>query len=509
MNGERISLMFGNSFNNWIDKIEEIDFVNPFISDDIGHREFTYAQFFELALNTGDYINQNVCGDSVVAVMENSFELALLYFSVMFTSKRIMVVDPQKGKDEIKNILDEIEKTGLFADEKLMLDQISEHMMLTIPRDIISVANNKEKANKVKKTVIEKLAERPLNMPYLVTYTSGTTGVTKGVEHTLNNLFMTALALDEAVMKRDGVFIHVLPMTYMAGILNSLFYPFIVRSKIVITKRFSIISVRNFWNTVIKYNVDLFWLSPSMLMMIDQMDRKTEGEEYCKSRELTFLIGTAPLTNELRIRFNERYGVSVYASYGLSETLFISVENKKTLMISDVNSVGKVLSGVEYKFTDSGEMYIKVPWMYLGYTNEDTNAYFDGDYYKSGDLAKIEDGCLYITGRSKDLIIKGGMNISPVLIENVVNSTEGIIENVVVGIKDKNGEEKVCCAYISDIVADMTEQFESEIKKQVIAVLGKNYMIDFMWKLNSIPRNINGKVDKNRLKQMWETDNGN
>ena len=67
-----------------------------------------------------------------------------------------------------------------------------------------------------------------------------------------------------------------MPMTYMAGILNSLIYPFLIGARIIITRRFSIISARNFWNIVIKYKADLFWLSPAMLMMIDQIDRKSE-----------------------------------------------------------------------------------------------------------------------------------------------------------------------------------------------------------------------------------------
>lgn len=488
-------------FEDAISRINELDFEREFIVDEICGGRYTYNDFFSRAICVAEYIENSVIGDSIIAVKENSFELALLYFSVMLTSKRILVVDPQKGKSEIITILNEIDKTGIFLDEKQDLEELIPHMVLNMSE----IEIKPQSCNTIKESVVEKLRRRAADKSYLVTFTSGTSGVTKGVEHTLDNLLLSAIALDEKVGKKGGTFIHVMPMTYMAGILNSLIYPFVIGTRIVITKRFSVISARNFWKTVIKYDVDLFWLSPSMLMMIDQIDRKSDGEEYCKQKELTFLIGTAPLTNKMRIKFNNRYGVQVFASYGLSETLFISVETKDSLIRAEMNSVGELLSGVEYVFSEGKELCIKVPWMYMGYTNENTEEYFESDYYKSGDLAEIRNDCLYITGRSKELIIKGGLNISPVLIENVVYKEPQIIENVVIGTKDKNDEEKVCCVYtLKDSVEDFVE-FETSIKKRVVSELGKNYTLDYLWHVSEMPRNINGKIDKNVLKRMWET----
>lgn len=482
--------------------INQMDFDKEFIVDNINNLSFTYNNFFERALMQAVYLEKNVREEDIIVIMENSFDLALLYFSVLLTSKRILVVDPQKGSDEIGEILETIPKTAIIYDDGLLMGKNLYHYR---------IKNNYEKSyaiNDIKSEVLVRLEQRNEKRPYLVTFTSGTSGVTKGVEHTFDNLIMSAKALDEKVGKHGGTFLHVMPMTYMAGILNSIFYPFLVGARIVINKRFSIASAREFWNVVVKYNVDLFWLSPSMLMMIDQMDRKSEGEEYCKSHQLIFLIGTAPLTNELRTKFQKRYSVSMYASYGLTETLFISVETKYSQTKSEKNCVGELLNGVEYSFSESNEIYINVPWMYLKYTNENTDKYFVGEYYKSGDLAKVRDECLYITGRSKDLIIKGGMNISPALIEQEIYKNEAILENVVIGVKDTNGEEKICCAYILNCEVDDLQDFEAGIKRMVIGSLGKNYSVDFMWKVDVIPRNINGKVDKNEMAREWVKKNG-
>lgn len=483
-----------------IERIEKLNFSELFMIDDILGKQFTYREFFSRALSLAAYLNRVTAGDTVIAVKENSFDLALLYFAVMFTDKRIVVIDPQKGADEIYTILSGIATAGLLVDSNISLKGEIRHHLIEMPSDDY----DSDISEDVKNNVIAGLWARKGSTPYLVTFTSGTSSVSKGVTHTLDNLFLTAAALNEKVKKEGGTFLHVMPMTYMAGVLNSLFYPFLTGSRIVITKRFSIIWARKFWDIVIKYGVDLFWLSPSMLMMINQMDRTHQGEEYCRSRNLTFLIGTAPLVNEVRTKFNGRYGVRVYASYGLSETLFVSVENDESLEKSEMNSVGELLSGVEYMFSESGEIFIDVPWMYLGYTNEETDKYFAGKYYRTGDLAEMRDGCLYITGRSKDLIIKGGMNISPALIEEVVYKENGIAENVVIGVKDNKGEEKVCCVYTVIDGAENQEAVEKNIRKSVVNSLGKNYILDYLWKVDDIPRNINGKIDKKMLKQMWE-----
>ena len=145
-------------------------------------------------------------------------------------------------------------------------------------------------------------------------------------------------------------------------------------------------------------------------------------------------------------------------------------------------------------------MQVEVPWMFLGYTNEPTEKYFEGSYYKTGDLARIEDGVLSIVGRSKDLIIKGGMNISPALVESVVSGIEGVDECSVFSILSKDNEELMVLGYSS---SKTDSELEKTISAAVSEKLGKNYMIDLFYKVPSIPKNINGKNDKKVLKDNY------
>ena len=151
--------------------------------------------------------------------------------------------------------------------------------------------------------------------------------------------------------------------------------------------------------------------------------------------------------------------------------------------------------------SEEGTEYPESVALYVGVMDELTEHYFDGTSYKTGDLAKIEDGILSIVGRSKDLIIKGGMNISPALIEGVVSGIQGVEECSVFSVLNKLKEELIVLAYIS--ATNDKELLEKTISSTVASKLGKNYLIDLFYRAKSIPKNINGKNDKKVLKENY------
>lgn len=485
--------------------IQDLDFDSIFIFDDINDKQYTYDEYFKKCLQIAHFLDKTNRNKPIVAIMENSIELSMLYFAAMLVNVTIMAVDPQKGPEELKSILDELTEIRIICENDI--DYIKDNFENFI--DFELCVDDDVCINDVKKSVLEKISERDFSMPYLVTFTSGTSGKTKGVMHSLNSLFQSAYALHEKIDTRlKSCLLHVMPMTYMAGILNSLIYPFVAGASIVLTRRFSVITARLFWKKAIKYNANLFWLSPAMLMMIEQMDRGEEGKRYCKENELCFLIGTSALTNKTRETFNKKYGVTVQASYGLTETLFVSVETQTSLSEKYLNSVGEFLDGVEYRLSDTAELLIYVPWMYLGYTNENTQEYFDEQYYKSGDQADVNGGQLFIIGRCKDIIVKGGMNISAALIESCILENTDIVDCAVIGVKDRMDEEKICCVYVLPQKQSQSAVSEAEVKKMVLNKLGKNYFIDYFCETDKLPRNQNGKIDKNRMINIWESENG-
>lgn len=481
-----------------IKRVGGFDFDSPFVHDLPGREEYTYRSFFSRVLGIIDFLNEKNTPSHIVCIMDNSVELMAYYFAIILSGRVAVAIDPVKGSEEIEGILSSIDNKYTVVDEPTskkfgVFDElVTPHCFKGMP----TVEMN------VKETILDLLEKRNFQDDCLLTFTSGTSGNTKGVRNSLLNLWSTAEAFNNCFnVDKQNSFVHLMPMTYMAGILNTIVQPFIAGSKIVIMGRFSPMLAFSFWQEVVASGVNTLWMSPSMLNIVLKVGNEKLGAEYCKKNDMLFFIGTAPLQQKTREQFEEKYGVTLYASYGLSETLFLSTETKETVLAGRDN-VGKILTGVKYKFSEQGEFLVDVPWMFLGYTNENTEEYFDGTYYKTGDLAEINNNILQITGRCKDLIIKGGMNISAALIEKTVSQLEGVDECAAFGAVNEFLEESVVLAYVSN---------EYDIEKAITAIiiekLGRNYLIDTYYKVNAIPKNINGKIDKNTLKEQYKSYN--
>lgn len=443
-------------------------------------RWYTYGQIWKNAINYMEFFKEKKA-EEVSVILENGITLFTCYFACMLGNFKIVPIDPQKSEVEIDHILENHPGILKIKDETELPEMTDETVETAMLQELLKAVD--------------------FEKPYMVTYTSGSTGVAKGVIHSLNNLFLSAVTFGKTVgYGEDCVACHTMPMTYMAGILNTIFMPFIMGSKIVLFPRFGVMMAISFWKNVKALSVNTFWLSPTMLNILLTVDRKGDIAEYFRERKTIFCIGTAPLFPQLKEQFETKYGVSLLQSYGLSETLFISTRIPG-VEASD-NSVGCVLDTVDLQFSDSEEILIHVPWMYLGYSNENTADYFDGKYYLSGDLGKVEDNNLYITGRKKDLIIRGGMNISPKQIEEVLLDEECIRECSVASVVENN-EECILCFYVP---AGPIENVAVTLNKVIIERLGKAYKVDKFIEKKEIPKNLNGKTDKERLKKEYLDD---
>lgn len=323
----------------------------------------------------------------------------------------------------------------------------------------------------------------------LITFTSGTTGQPKAVCHSLDNLISCSKAfISHHNLDGNINMLSAMPHHYMAGILNTFLCPLVAGGSVTLTDAFSAKNATDLFNVLINTKANCLWLSPSMLILATKLLRDQSSLDALEKKQPTIFIGTAPLPEAAKNAFLKKCKTYILESYGTSEQLFIS---SQTINECQGQNVGSLLPGVDVEFSHDKEILANVPWEALGYLN----AHFSSK--TTGDLGSSNLGKLNITGRRKDIIIKGGVNISPRLIEEAVMRQDKVIECAVIKSKHEFWGEVPIIFVIAEkgfCLDNLKNILEKEIPKEMVP---EKFILT-----NSFPRTITGKVIKSELEKL-------
>jgi len=464
-------------------------------------------------------------GDRVSIILENSMLCVQLYFGCLYAGIVVVPINPSLNNHEINHIIKHSLSKAIIVNpdtyKKIHVQKIDQKKILNFDKSENSQSHLKcNEENLEIKNDFKPYDNVTEDDDMCIVYSAGTTGEPKAVVHRIKELVMNAYEFGRLFGIDDkNIFYNMLALTYLGGYYNLLILPYVLGSSVILTQAFDPKLSLNFWEPVIKNNVNTLWLVPSIMSILLEMDRSIDGKNYCKEKIKLALVGTAPLPIQLKKDFEKEYGVQIFENYGLSETFFISTNNQKSFKDG---SVGKVLPNVEIKINDKnnsllsveqeGEILVKTPYLmkeYHGMTEESTQKFSNDIWFETGDLGKIDqNGFLYITGRKKDLIIRGGINISPISIENVIHTHENILECAVVGVPHKIQGEEI----IAVVRVDKTKNF-AKIKDEVIEICkNKLSSIELPSKiimLSEFPHATYGKIQKNKIKSWLIKNPGN
>ena len=286
------------------------------------------------------------------------------------------------------------------------------------------------------------------------------------------------------------------PLSHTAGIIRLLFALYVGRSIVLLRKFDGAVAQR----LVARHGIDNLTINPTMMRML--LDQVPANEDLRPVRYVS--SGTAPLPPALREEFESRFAVPVLQAYGQTEAFGgIAIESVKDVLAGHrrPGSVGKPLPGVEVRIVDAsgedvtrgetGELLVRTSSSTTGYLGTDATSPVDAaGWLSTGDRGHFdEDGYLYITGRSKNIIICGGFNIFPEELEAALARDPAVRDGAVVGVADERlGEIPVALVESTDhgdaVLARVAERLVPYKRPRLL------------FAVDELPRVANGKVDR-------------
>jgi malonyl-CoA/methylmalonyl-CoA synthetase len=412
-----------------------------------------------------------VPGDRVALLVEKNAESVILYLATLMAGGVFVPINPVYTPPEIAYFVENAEPRLTIEDARAF---------------VASAATTAPLAASIARAGTDLAA---------IIYTSGTTGRSKGAMLSHRNLAENARALHTLWgFTPDDVLLHALPIFHVHGLFVALHCALLSGAPMLWLAKFEDAAVMAMLpRATVMMGVPTFYT------------RLLANPAFDLPRAATvrlFISGSAPLLESTFLEFEARTGHRILERYGMSEAAIITSNPLDGARLP--GSVGYALPGVSLRIADpdadsgTGVIQIRGPSVFGGYWRmpEKTAEEFTADgWFVTGDVGRRDpDGCLWISGRAKDLIISGGYNVYPREVELVLDEVPGVIESAVVGVPHPDFGEAVVAVIMGMadeaalIAAARGKLAPYKIPKRVVS-------------LPELPRNTMGKVQKNLLRQ--------
>jgi len=471
------------------------DYTGPAVADvtaRLDHDQFRAAVAATAATLAARGIGR---GDVVAAVLPNRIELVVTMYAAWQLGAALTPVNPALTEDEVSYQLTDGEA------KIAVVDTGSAQLVSGVPTidaAEIPLTAYGETSGDLAGPAADDLA--------LLIYTSGTTGRPKGVQLDHANLSAMTDALNGHLnLTAADRAMLILPLFHVNAIMLSVVAPLASGGSSLILPRYD---ARTFWSTVEAERPTYFSAVPAIYVFLSALPAEVKPDVS----SLRFAIcGAAPMPPSAIVDFEQRYGVPIVEGYGLSESSVALTVNPLDGP-RKAGTVGKPLAGIEVAVMDDdgtllpsgqdGEVVARGATIMRGYLGKpvETAAALKDGWLHTGDVGHFDqDGYLKLVDRKKDLIIRGGENISPSEVEAVLATHPAVLEVAVVGRPDPiMGEEPI--AFV--VAAAGTTPDAAELLDTVRAVLAKFKVPKDIRFVDSLPRNAVGKVTKPALREL-------
>ena len=520
----------GELLEQQVEKYEQKPFL-IFYADEGSRQEFSYREFYEEVCRTANLLKAaNIHrGDRVATVSYNHADVVIQYFAAFLLGAVVVPINVSEDDKRITYILQNSETKLAFVRDQFIERIRAIHKHVPTLTTIVQVGRKVDPSLLHFQTEVVKHAVRftphvdvGLQDEALIVYTSGTTGLPKGVVLVQYNLLVDAMGIAEwHRLSEDQRMMCVLPIHHVNGTVVTLMTPLYCGGGVVLNEKFH---PDKFFERISIEKVTVVSVVPTLLQFL--LHAKLSMEAYKLAHFRHIICGAGPLTVELAMKFENEFKLPIIHGYGLSETTCYSCflpidlskgEHKLWLSKYGFPSIGVPLPvnemsihdehGNELAECERGEIVIRGHNVMRYYfqnpeVNEKTFAH---GWFRSGDegFYRYDDQgrkFFFITGRLKELIIRGGVNISPFEIDEVLMNIPGVQAGIAVGFENTWYGEEVG-AYVK--AKDGVQLTEKEIvtycrkhlpfhKSPKVVILG-----------NDIPVTSTGKYQRNKLKDLF------
>jgi long-chain acyl-CoA synthetase len=484
-------------------------------------------------------------GDRIGVQLLNCPQLIQSFFAAFKIGATLVPVNPSLRADELAYIYQDAGMKALISSPDGM-DRIREarreapelkNVILIgdeTPDDAISF-------DKIVKQALDELVMEDTDNDdvAVILYTAGTTGRPKGVMLTHYNWYTHVSGYYELVLldtrgvivkgtirepdarqgkrrtkkqvevfgvNRDRVSLITLPLFHGYGVF-AVNLEFLTGGKLVLLRRWD---TEEAMKSMEQFKVTEFRGVPTMYI---QMLNYADAGKYDLSSLQTCICGSAPMPLEVARRWKERYGIDIWEGYGLSEATTVNCGNVAGKRPPKYGSIGKCYqkcntikifdhNDKELPPGELGEIVIKGPGVMKGYWNkpEETAAVLRNGWLHTGDIGYTdEDGYIYLTERKKDLIIRGGENVYPKEVEDVLHRHPQVLEAGVIGIPDPVYGEEVKAFVVLKTTGSACEAELIEFCKQHLPAFKRPKSIRLM---DALPKSAVGKILRRELRKI-------
>ena len=273
----------------------------------------------------------------------------------------------------------------------------------------------------------------------VIFFSSGTTGKPKGIRHNIFKLLESAKSFSKlASYKKKDIILHNWPHYYMAGFFNMFLCPLVSKACIYFDDEIGINSYLKYWQELKKNKITIAYLSPTMAKALINYSKYNILKS--KNKNIRIISTGSFLYPNILKEFYKIFKIKLINCYGVTEIgASIGLAHKNIH-----NLVGKISNGVSIKLSNKNEILVKSKFSFEGYiSDKNTIKKFNSEYFNTHDLAKKYNHEYFIVGRNKEIIKKGGEQVSLLKIEDIALSFKGVSEVLAKGIKSEFWGEEV------------------------------------------------------------------